>query len=258
MQNLSLSYFINLALKRLWILVLAAVVFAVSAFAYSKLVLVPTYSATASIIVTNGGIIFQDSGENQNEQESNKDTISSYDFSSSVVLARNVVELLKSPNKFIKLAERLGNNYSYSSLSSRATIQIRNDSTIFIDISFQSTNGTEAIKLANTFAELACEEIPSDIKNAEVSLVSSAPSYRLLSPNVFSNTIVSGVVGFILAYVSVFIVDILDQSIRGEEEFVERYDIPLLGSVPDFQSIVDSSSNKYGYSSKGGYFGGKY
>ena len=105
MQNISISYLLNLALKRLWILLLTAVVFAVSAFSYSKLVLVPTYSATASILVTNGNIFYQSDYANQTTKANTDDSISGSDISSSVALATNVVELLKSPNKYIKLAE---------------------------------------------------------------------------------------------------------------------------------------------------------
>lgn len=258
MQNISLSYLFNLALKRLWILILATVVFAVSAFAYSKLVLVPVYSSTASILVTNGGIIFQGSTiDTEDEKTGTRESISGSDISSSVAVANNVIELLKSPNKYIKFAEEFDDKYTYGSLMGKASIKLRNSDTIFIDISFSSTDGSEAMRLANAYAEFACKEIPNDIKNAEVSLVSTALSYSKLSPNIINNTAIAAVVGLLLAYLAVFIIDISDQSLRGEDEFVERYDIPLIGSVPDFESIAESSNGRYSYG-KGGYFGGKY
>lgn len=259
MQNISISYLLNLALKRLWILLLTAVVFAVSAFSYSKLVLVPTYSATASILVTNGNIFFQGDYNNKDSKSSNDDSISGSDISSSIALAENVVELLKSPNKYIKLAEKLGDGYSYGSLMGKANISVRNEKTLFVDITFTSTNGNESIRLANAFAELACEEIPKDIKNSDVSLVSTALWFRKVSPNEIRNTAVSTLVGLLLAYSAVLVIDMLDQSIRGEEEYLERYDIPLIGSVPDFEGISYNNYGKYKYSygKKGGYYGEK-
>ena len=258
MQNISVSYLLNLALKRLWIILLTAVVFAVSAFSYSKLVLVPTYSATASIFVTNGNI-FYGNNNNIDSKSTTEDSISGSDITSSVALATNVVELLKSPNKYIKLAEKLGDNYNYSSLMSKATISLRDEKTLFVDIKFISTNGNEAIRLANAFAELACEEIPKDIKNSDVSLVSTALWYGKVSPNELRNTAVSTIIGILIAYVAVLVVDMLDQSIRGEEEYVERYDVPLIGSVPDFEGISYNNYGKYRYSygKKGGYYGEK-
>ena len=259
MQNISISYLLNLALKRLWILLLTAVVFAVSAFSYSKLVLVPTYSATASILVTNGNIFFQGDYNNKDSKSSNDDSISGSDISSSIALAENVVELLKSPNKYIKLAEKLGDGYSYGSLMGKANVSVRNEKTLFVDITFTSTNGNESIRLANAFAELACEEIPKDIKNSDVSLVSTALWFRKVSPNEIRNTVVSTLVGLLLAYSAVLVIDMLDQSIRGEEEYLERYDIPLIGSVPDFEGISYNNYGKYKYSygKKGGYYGEK-
>ena len=258
MQNISVSYLLNLALKRLWIILLTAVIFAVSAFSYSKLVLVPTYSATASIFVSNGNIFYGDYN-NKDSKSTTEDSISSSDITSSVALATNVVELLKSPNKYIKLAEKLGDNYNYSSLMGKANISLHDEKTLLVDIKFISTNGNEAIRLANAFAELACEEIPKDIKNSDVSLVSTALWYGKVSPNELRNTAVSTIIGILIAYVAVLVVDMLDQSIRGEEEYVERYDVPLIGSVPDFEGISYNNYGKYRYSygKKGGYYGEK-
>ena len=261
MQNISVSYLLKLALKRLWILLLTAVVFAVASFSYSKLVLVPTYSATASILVTNGNIYYQGDYTNNDSKTNNDDSISGSDISSSVALATNVVELLKSPNKYIKLAEKLGDSYSYGSLMGKATISLRNEDTLFVDIKFTTTNGNESIRLANAFAELACEEIPKDIKNSDVSLVSTALWYSKVGPNELHNTAISTLIGVLLAYSAVLIIDMLDQSIRGEEEYLERYDVPLIGSVPDFEGISYNNYgkyNKYRYEKKGVYYGERY
>ncbi len=257
MQNISISYLLNLAIKRLWILLLTAVVFAVSAFSYSKLVLVPTYSATASILVTNGNIFYQSDYTNKDSKANTDDAISGSDISSSVALATNVVELLKSPNKYIKLAEKLGDGYSYGSLMGKATISLRSEDTLFVDIKFTSTNGNESIRLANAFAELACEEIPKDIKNSDVSLVSTALWFSKVGPNEIQNTAIATLIGILLAYSAVLVIDMLDQSIRGEEEYLERYDVPLIGSVPDFEGISYNNYGKYkyNYGKKGGYYG---
>ncbi len=260
MQNISISYLLDLAIKRIWILLLTAIVFAVSAFSYSKLVLVPTYSATASIFVTNGNIFYQgDNNKSDMDSTSNTDdSINGSDIWSSIALAKNVVELLKSPNKYINLAEKLGDGYNYSSLMNKANISLHEQDTLFVDIRFLSTNGNEAVRLANAFAELACEEIPKDIKNSNVSLVSTALEYKKVAPNEIQNTIIATVVGLLLAYSAILVIDMLDQSIRGEEEYIERYDVPLIGSVPDFEGISYNNYGKYKYSygKKGGYYGG--
>ena len=51
-------------------------------------------------------------------------------------------------------------------------------------------------------------------------------------------------------YLIVFIFDALNQTIRGEEEFAVKFDIPIIGLVPDFTDteIIDSY-----YSKRGGY-----
>ncbi|MCQ2455628.1 MAG: Wzz/FepE/Etk N-terminal domain-containing protein [Clostridia bacterium] len=262
MQNFSFTYLLDLALKRIWILILAAIVFGVSAFAYSKLVLVPSYTASASIIVTNGSILTQSDKESQNSgSKSDEESISTYDINSSLSIARNIVEVLKSPNKYIKLAEYLDGDYSYKSLMNKSTISMRENGTFLVDIRFVSSNGNEAIKLANAYAELACKIVPLELKGVELAISSTAMSFSKTYPNELQNTAIFALLGFIIAYVTIFVIDILDPAIRGEAEFVEKYDVPLLGTVPDFDGISNTSYGKYGYGYgrnwKGGYLSEK-
>lgn len=57
MNNISLISLLKLALKHIYALLLAGVIFAAAAFSYCKFMAVPKYSATGSILVTNGSII---------------------------------------------------------------------------------------------------------------------------------------------------------------------------------------------------------
>lgn len=61
------------------------------------------------------------------------------------------------------------------------------------------------------------------------------------------NTIMGFLIGVILSFLVVLIVDISDIRIKDEDDIINSYSIPLLGTVPNF----DSAKKKgYGYGKK--------
>ncbi len=252
MDKLSIIYLLQLALKRIWALILACVIFAGSAFAYCKFVAVPVYSASASILVTNGALIstYDPSLVNQ------KTSVNGTDIAASKALADTVVDILKTSNIYIDLAKETGNRYSYGSLKGMASVSKRNDETLFIDITFNSTDQNDAKELVNKFARISCDYIVDFIPYAKANVAEEADGAGKVSPRTTFITGLAGLAGIVVAYLLVLLIDLLNQSIRGEEEFVARYDIPLIGSVPDFEAAGATYGSTYLYS-KGGYPSGK-
>lgn len=231
MGDVSLIYFLQLAWKKLWFLILFMVVFAVAAFSYCKFLATPKYTASSSILVTNGAIVTQyEAGPNQT------DSISSTDINASLSLANTVIDILKTPDIYLELSEELDGKYTYSQLKSFINVERRNNNTLFIDITAISTDGKEAKLLANEFADASCKYVTKFIPYAKANVASTALSYSMVFPRTTTITAIAGMFGVVLAFIIVFIADSLNQSIRGEDDFIARYNIPLLGSVPDFEN----------------------
>lgn len=238
MGDISLMYFLQLAWKKLWFLILAMIFFAAAAFSYCKFLATPRYTATSSILVTNGAIVTQyETGPNET------DSISSTDINASLSLANTVVDILKTPDIYLELSKTLDNKYTHAQLSGLITVERRNNNTLFIDITATSTDGNEAKKMANIFAEASCEYVTKYIPYAKANVVSTALNHSLVFPKNTTITAIAALLGLVFAYILVFIADSLNQSIRGEDDFVSRYKIPLLGSVPDFEN--SELSGKY-------------
>ena len=64
---------------------------------------------------------------------------------------------------------------------------------------------------------------------------------------------VAGVVGAVASYVVLFILESMNRAIKGEEDFTNNFDVPLLGAVPDFENAESGgyrkSRGRGGYSS---------
>lgn len=235
-KTINIMDLVLLAWHRLWIIILAAVVFAASAFGYCNFFLTPSYSATASLLVTNGGV-------NSSYDDSN-DKVSGSDISASLYLTYTVVDILNTPDIYKKVADQLGDNYSYQQLINSSSVARRNEDTLFIDVTFSSTDPKEAMRIANKFVEISCQYIPEFIPSSKASVASTAIKASMTYPRTFSTTAAAGVVGAVAAYVVLFIIESMNHAIKGEEDFANNFDIPLLGSVPDFENAESGGYRK--------------
>ena len=110
-KTINLMDLAMLAWRRLWIIAIAAVVCASAAFGYCKIFLTPSYSATASILVTNGAVI--------TSYAETTDKISGSDIQASLILSYTVVDILNTPDIYIELADELGDKTNYQGLKNK-------------------------------------------------------------------------------------------------------------------------------------------
>jgi len=249
MAEISIMQLLKIAWKHIWAIILIAAIFGGMAFAYAKYVIVPTYASTTTIIFTNGGIV-EDSTSGTVDQ--NK-IVNGSDITASNYLGETVVEILKTPNIYKELAREFDNEYSYEQLSNAFKIARKSDGNLLIDITYTSIYGPQSMKIVNKFAEIACDYVPELIPYAKVKVVARALKYQKVSIGIAKFTAIFAVVGAALAYAVFFLIFILDQSIRGEDDYNAKYSIPLLGVVPDF-NVEKTASYKYGKAYKGGYY----
>lgn len=248
MNNISIMYLLQLAWKRIWLLIIAMVIFAIAAFGYCKFFATKRYSAKATIIVTNGSIV-------NTAIDEYDDSIATSDLSASNNLSIAVTELLKTGNVYDSFVEEYGEKYNMkkgSTVRGMTSVVRREKTNPFIDITVTSTNPEIAKNMANDLADFACKyAVENFFKKAEILPADEARYASLVYPRTLFTTAIAGVAGVLVMYAIVFLFDSLNQSIRGEEEFSMKFDIPIIGSVPDFgdTEIIGSYYKKGGYGS---------
>lgn len=248
-RNFTLFSLINIAIKHIIVLILAALVAATAAFSYCKYIATPSFSATGYIVVTNGSIISTDDIKNN-------EIISSADISSSSSLLNVVVDLLNTNGMYKKLSAELDGKYSFQNLMGRSTIERKENSYIQIKVSFTASTQKEAVYLVNSYLEVAPEYIDSYIKSATTSIIESDNAHKTY-PQTMTSTMLSAVAGAVLTYCIILIIYSANVIIQDEEDFKQRFDVPIIGCVPDF---TQARSNKYYYNryyKRSGYYGYK-
>ena len=244
-KTINIIDLVMLAWHRLWILVIATVICAVGAFSYCKFFVTPSYSATSSIVVTNGAVT--------TSYAETTDKISGSDISASLYLSYTVVDILNTPDIYIELADRLGED-DYQKLKGGFSVARRSEDTLFIDITYSSTDPVKAKEIVNVFGEVACEYIPGFIPSARANVASTAVGAAQTYPRTTMTTGVVGVLGAAATYVVLFVIESMNRSIKGEDDFAAKFDVPLLGSVPDFENVETGGYGKQ--KGRGGYGNG--
>jgi capsular polysaccharide biosynthesis protein len=205
--------------------------------------------ATASVLVTNGTIMVESIPE-----EYDSDRVSGTDISASLSLANTIVDILTTSDIFKDLSDEIDNKYSYKELRNMATVNRKSDHTLFVNVSFTASSSSEAIMLVNKFVSLAPDYIVEYIPLSKAMVAATADSTTVVFPKTPITTLVAAMVGALVAFGIAFMVESMDHAINGEEDFVSKYEIPLLGSVPDFETTMLTGSSSY--YKKGGYQSG--
>lgn len=253
MKNITLLSLFNLAIKHILLIIIAAAVFAGAAFTYCEFIAESRYSATGAILVTNGAIATDETGS--------QTTINNTDIAASINISDTVTDTLSTSGIFKELSKKINDKYSHSSLKTRATVSQRENSSLFIDISFIAETPEEAVSLVNSYLEIAPDYISKALPGTASSTFDADAATKVF-PNTFTITAIAGFLGAIVAFAIVFFIDSLDTVIHDEDDFKEKFDVPVIGSVPDFSAARNGkaykSYNSYGYAyEKGGSKNGK-
>lgn len=248
----NLFFMLRIALKHWVAIVLAAVIAGTSVFCYFNFLATPKYSSTGSIIVTNGAIIVGSNGTAVGGT-----TINYTDVVTSLNFAETVADILEMPDLYKEMAHELGDKYSFHELSSMATVTRRGDSTLFFDITFTTTDPMECISLVNTYLDITPQYINKIVNNSAATIQKAEAAVELMG-NTVTMSGFAAIIGAAVVYFIIFLVYSSDSIIRDEESFRERFDIPIIGVIPDFANAKSKEGKYYKYSRYYGYGDNKY
>lgn len=207
-------------LRKLWILILVAIIGGGIAFAYTKFMVVPMYQSSTSIYILN--------------KRDNGATVTSSDLSLSSQLTKDYASLIKSRRVMEGVIESLGLNIPPEALSGKISVANITDTRI-IRISVTDANPANAKIIADEVRVQASEVIQSvmDIEAVNVVDVADLPRYAV-SPNMKKNVLLGAAAGFVVI-AGLFVVQfLLDDTIKTADD-VERYlQLSTLANIPVF------------------------
>lgn len=234
-------------LRRIWVIILAAIVCGGAAFAYARFMIAPTYNADALFYVNNNSISVGNT----------KVSISSSDITAAQSLVDTYIVILNSRTTLNEVIKKAEVDYTYAQLKSMISAQSVSSTEIF-SVQVTSTDKNEAQKIANTIVKVLPQRISEVVDGSSARIVDYAvtPGQKA-GPNVTKITAVGIAVGVLLSCAVIAVLQLIDTVIHDEDYLLKTYpNIPVLAVIPDLAGGSSSGkhSEKYGrYDSAGEY-----
>lgn len=215
-DEIDLKIIFNALLKRLWLIILVSLLFALISIVQSKFFIAPTYQSTTQMYVLT----------KQNQE------LTSSDLQASTLLTQDYMQIIKSRTVAETVIARLNLHITYETLISKMTVETAADTRI-ITISVIDESPYQARDIADAIRDVSAEQIKNVMDSEAVNIVDKAniPTSKY-APNIMRNGIMMGIVGFCLTVFITIMQCVLSDTIKTSED-VERYlELNVLGVVP--------------------------
>ena len=235
--EIDLSRLIAALTEKAWLLGLAAILCAVLAFVGTFFFITPQYQSTAMFYVNNSSI--------SSLSEAALSSISSADISASRGLVKTYIVILNTRETMNDVIDYADLDRTYSELKTMISAESV-DSTEVFKVVVTSPDPKEAEQIANAIAYILPNRIKDIIDGTSAKVVEHAvEAARPSSPSYTKNTMIGFLAGFVLMAMVVVLQELMDITVRTEEDIALSTKHPILAAVPDMESH-----------SKGGYYYG--
>lgn len=226
-EELDLTRLFFALIKRIWLILIIAVVSACGAATYTHFRIEPTYTSTSSMVVLTKETTLTSLADLQLGSQLTKDyTV--------LITSRPVLETV---------IDNLGIEMSYKTLKQQIAIQNPEDTRIlYISVTTNDARQAKAIvdELASVSALFIGDTLeitpPKIIEEGEVAAVKTGP-------NLTKNTILGFLGGMVLICAVIIILELLNDSIRSEEDVEKYLGLPVLAVVPNKEEQKQKKKN---------------
>jgi capsular polysaccharide biosynthesis protein len=236
--EIDLKQLLEVAIARIKLIIFIIFVFGVSAFLISKFVLTPMYTTSATMYVNNN-------------KTSTSQNISISDIDTGRELVGLYSEFIESDTVLEQVASTVSNEtdiaFTAKDIRSMLSSGAVND-TALMSVTVTSPSPEISQIIANAVADIAPDRITEFMEGSSVKVVDYAklPEYPS-SPNVTKNTAMGIVLGAVVAFGLVFIMELTDTRIKNEEDLKKLVEYPVIGIIPeisvDAEEEVASAKN---------------
>ncbi|MBQ2944230.1 MAG: hypothetical protein IJD93_06040 [Ruminococcus sp.] len=224
--------------RRIWLVVLVAVIGGVVGFLYSSLLITPQYSSSIMLYVNNSSFSLGSSSF----------SISSSELTAAQSLVKTYTVILKNKTTLDQVNEKLKGKldveYTWTELYNMIDASSVNDTEI-LEVKVTTDDPKVAADIVNTIAEVLPDRISEIIEGSSMEVVDvGAVREQKVYPNVTRFTEVGTLFGAVVALIALVIAALLDDTIHDDEYILRTYDYPILAKVPN---LLGSSDKHYAY-----------
>lgn len=218
---------------RKWIILLCFIVMSVAGFGYTAYGITPQYTSATTLMV-NGA-----KGLNAS------DLMESFDLGSINMSQKLVVtysEIVKSRLVLEQVISRLQLEETYTELYEKIeAVPVKNTEILQIEVTDVSAQG--AADIANAIVAVFDKEVMRILKVNNVEIIDKAiPIEKPVNISKTKNTVIAGILGIMMGMGIIFMLEMLNQTLRTEQDVEKHLGMAPLGAVPNFEHFDDKEA----------------
>ena len=193
--------------KYVWVILTVGIVFGITAYMWSTIMVVPKYKSSTKVYVLNNNI--------------NEKKLTTQDFQIGNYLLKDYKEIILSSKVLERVIEKNGIQMNLADLRSKIEVKIPQDTRI-LTITVEDTDSKRAADLANAVRDEAFLEIKEITKEESVNILEKAQESKIpSSPDIRKNTIMAIGIGILLSLAVVILKEVLDDRVKKQEDIEE-------------------------------------
>ncbi|WP_415285528.1 YveK family protein [Clostridium perfringens] len=216
------------ALKKRWkLIVLITIAATLVSAILSFFVIKPQYEAKAKLFIGK-----------QETQENN--AYNNSDVMMYQQLMKTYAELVKTSDLVTKAVKSANLNYNQNEIKGILNNLTANPSsdTQILDLSFKGKNPKDVLKITEAITDEFISESKELIPNGNVQVIQKPQlPENPVSPNKKRNILIAFVLGLVLGGGIVLSIEYLDNTFKSREELEKTLELPIIGAIPDYDSI---------------------
>ena len=225
-------------------ILIATLIGGIIALAYTMFLVTPTYRSTFTAFVNNRA------------EQGGQEAVASGDVTAARGLTYTYASIMKSRPILEDALNRTGltEKYTYSALRSAVSTSIE-ENTQLVNYNVQLESPEDAYQIAKAISEAAPYYMAEIVEGSSMKIVANPvlPT-SWATPNVKRNLLLGLVIGALAMLAFVVIRDLLDTRIKSEQELEQRFGVPVVGTIPNFEAAAHGDGSRYysHYQKKGG------
>ena len=190
----------------------------------------PVYSSSTSLLLAGS--------------QNTETTITTTDITINNKLISTYSELIKSKSVIRKVKSNLNLNLSEDSIKSMIKVKAI-DSTDLIQITVTNADNNLSEQIANEIAVIFIDEVQNYYNIDNVQVVDKAEiSYTPSNINHMKDLAMFGVIGAAVSFMVVFVINLIDTTIKSAETIEQEFNIPVLASIPLYETNVKKGGRR--------------
>lgn len=239
-KEIDLWRFVEIFLKRFWIILLAVIVFAAIGFTYTKFCVTPMYRTHFKAYIKNR---ITTAVPEQNTSNSTN----TGDLNASIGMMYLYDEVINSRSVLVAAAQDVGLDYGYGALSGMISTELPEKASL-IKVYVSADDPEMAVKLAAAIADRAKIRGQELEPRSSMEIVDDpvAPTSPY-EPQPVKKAIIFALLGGLLTYVFFVILDFANDCVKDSEDLENRYDVVVVGHIPDMSQTGKGYRYSYHY-----------